>query len=88
MRSIRWFPGAWEEYLELQSNQALLKKINRLIKDVQRNGYNASYGKIEILKGQLSGMASVRIDKKNRLVFAISDDTLDIILCGNHYNDK
>ena len=88
MRSIRWFPGAWEEYLELQSNQALLKKINRLIKDIQRNGYNASYGKIEILKGQLSGMASVRIDKKNRLVFAISDDTLDIIQCGNYYNDK
>ena len=50
-----------------------MKKVNALIKDIQRNGYKCSYGKPEMLRNILSGLASVKIDKKNRLVFSVDD---------------
>ena len=35
----QWYEEAWEEYLEWQSeDKKTLKKINALIKDIQRNG--------------------------------------------------
>ena len=36
---------AWEEYLTLQKDKAKLKKVNNLLKDIQRNGYNSKSGK-------------------------------------------
>lgn len=53
------------------------KKINNLIKDIDRNGYHC-IGKPEPLSGNLTGYWSVRIDKANRIVFKISDDILEI----------
>ncbi|MBQ1873081.1 MAG: type II toxin-antitoxin system YoeB family toxin, partial [Succinivibrionaceae bacterium] len=44
-------------------------------------------GKLEMLKGELSGYASVRIDKKNRLIFKDSEGRITIFACGNHYSD-
>lgn len=40
-----------------------------------------------MLKGELSGYASVRIDKKNRLIFKDSEGRITIFACGNHYSD-
>ncbi|MDO4289507.1 MAG: Txe/YoeB family addiction module toxin [Eubacterium sp.] len=66
-----WDDDAWEEYIEWQTkDKAKLKRINRLIKDIERNGYN-SIGKPEPLTGNLAGFWSVRIDEKNRIVFRI-----------------
>ena len=65
MRNLLWQSDAWKEYESLQADKASLKKVNKLLKDVMRNGYQCSYGKVEILKGDFSGYASVRIDKKN-----------------------
>ena len=61
-----------------------LKKINGLLVDIDRNGYNCT-GKPEPLKGNLSGYWSVRIDKRNRIVFRIDGNTLEILQCGTHY---
>ena len=88
MRNLEWQSEAWSEYIELeQINKAKLKKVNSLIKEIMRNGYDCTEGKPEMLKGNLSGYASVRIDKKNRLIFSVSDDEVTIIACGNHYSD-
>ena len=88
MRNLEWQSEAWSAYIELeQINKAKLKKVNSLIKDIMRNGYDCTEGKPEMLKGNLSGYASVRIDKKNRLIFSVSDDEVTIIACGNHYSD-
>lgn len=38
--------GAWDDYLEFQTDKAALKKVNILLKNVMRNGYQASYGKV------------------------------------------
>ncbi|MDY4560555.1 MAG: Txe/YoeB family addiction module toxin [Peptostreptococcus porci] len=83
-----WHDAAWEEYVYWQSqDKKTLKKINRLLSDIDRNRYNC-IGKPEPLKGNLSGYWSVRIDDKNRIVFRIADDVLEIAECGSHYGEK
>ena len=69
-----------------KSDKKTLKRINRLLKDIDRNGYRCT-GKPEPLKGNLSGYWSVRIDEKNRIVFRITGDILEIVECGSHYGD-
>ena len=83
-----WSDIAWEDYLYWQTqDKKTLKKINGLLKDIDRNGYRCK-GKPEPLKGNYSGFWSVRIDKKNRLVFRIEDGTIEIVQCRTHYEDK
>ena len=54
-----WHDKAWEEYLYWQTqDKKTLKKINRLLTDIDRNGYNC-IGKPEPLKENLSGYWSV-----------------------------
>ena len=83
-----WQDDAWEEYVEWQTkDKVTLKRINRLLKDINRNGYNCT-GQPEPLSGDLAGYWSVRIDGKNRIVFKIYDGNLEIIQCGIHYREK
>ncbi len=83
-----WSDIAWDEYLYWETqDRKTLKKINDLIKDIDRNGYNCK-GKPEPLKGDLSGFWSVHIDKKNRLIFRIKEDVIEIAQCKTHYDDK
>ena len=88
MWSLLWNADAWTEYESLQAEKATLKKVNKLLKELMRNGYQCSYGKVEMLKGDFSGYASIRIDKKNRLIFCTDETTVTIIQCGGHYGDK
>jgi len=62
------------------------KRINKILKDIDRNGYNC-IGKPEKLSDNLSGFWSARIDEKNRIVFRIVGDMLEIAECGSHYGD-
>ena len=83
-----WHDDAWAEYLEWQTrDEKTLKKINQLLTDIDRNGYQCT-GQPEPLKGGLAGYWSVRIDEKNRIVFRIDGDNLEIIQCGTHYRQK
>ena len=87
MRKI-WHDEAWLEYIDWQTkDKKILKKINNLLKDIDRNGYRC-IGKLEPLRGKWTGFYSVRIDEKNRLVFRIADHVVEIAQCGSHYGDK
>ena len=87
MRKV-WQDEAWEDYLYWQTqDKKTLKKINRLLTDIDRNGYQCT-GKPEPLKGELADFRSVRIDDKNRIVFRIKDNQLEIWQCGSHYREK
>ena len=80
-----WHDRAWDEYSDWQSqDKKTLKRINSLIKSIDRNGYGC-IGNPEPLKGDLSGKWSVRIDEKNRILFKIDNDTLNIYSCKGHY---
>lgn len=84
----QWYEEAWEEYLEWQlEDKKTLKKINALIKDIQRTG-NTGIGKPELLVDNKSGWWSRRIDEKNRIVYKIIDDKLIIASCKGYYDDK
>lgn len=84
-----WYDEAWEDYLYWQTqDKKTLKRINKLLQDIERNGYNC-IGKPEPLKHEMTSFWSVVIDSKNRLVFRIiDDDKLEILQCGSHYRDK
>ena len=83
-----WFDEAWDDYLYWQlQDKKTLKRINNLIKDTERNPFTG-IGKPEPLKGELSGFWSRRIDDANRLVYRINDDSLEILSCCGHYDDK
>ena len=87
MRKI-WHDSAWEDYLYWQNqDKRILKKINNLLKDIDRNGYQCT-GRPEALSGNFAGFWSVKIDDKNRIVFRIIDGILEIVQCGSHYGDK
>jgi toxin YoeB len=62
----------------------MLKRINHLIRDIERGGYEG-IGKPEPLRGNLSGWWSRRIDDVNRLVYRIQDEKIEIIQCKGHY---
>ena len=66
------------------AGQKASEKINDLLKDIERN-QNAGLGKPEPLKGDLSGFWSRRIDDTHRLVYRISDGTIEIVSCRGHY---
>lgn len=82
-----WQDDAWEEYLSWQSeDKKTLKRINQLLKDIDRNYYEG-IGKPEPLKGDFSGWWSRRIDNCNRLIYRIKNNTVEILACKGHYND-
>lgn len=78
----------WEDYLYWQTeDRKTLRKINTLLKDIERNG-NEGIGKPEPLTGDLSGFWSRRINQKDRLIYALEMDQIIIIACRYHYDDK
>ena len=77
----------WEDYLYWQTeDRKTLRKINTLLKDIERNG-NEGIGKPEPLTGDLSGFWSRRINQKDRLIYALEMDQIIIISCRYHYDD-
>ncbi|WP_295861152.1 Txe/YoeB family addiction module toxin [uncultured Fibrobacter sp.] len=84
MRKI-WFEKAWEDYLYWQSqDKKTLKRINQLVRDVERSPFEG-IGKPEALVGNLSGFWSRRIDDKNRLIYRIKGEFIEILSCREHY---
>ena len=82
---IAFTESAWQDYLWFQEhNRSLLKRLNDLMKDAQRNPFRG-LGKPEPLKGELSGYWSRRINTEHRLVYGVSATELTIIACRFHY---
>jgi toxin YoeB len=77
--------NAWEDYLFWQkTDKKALKRINKLIKDIQRNKYEG-LGKPEALKHNLSGFWSRRISNEHRIVYKIENNSILIAQLRYHY---
>ena len=86
MKRIIFSLNSWEDYESWQSeNKNMLRKINALIKDIQRTPYKG-LGKPEPLKFDLAGFWSRRIDKEHRLVYQVIGDEILIYSCRYHYD--
>ena len=83
--SILWDERAWDEYLSWQGDKRTLKKINLLIKNIQRSPFEG-LGKPEPLKGDFSGWWSRRIDDANRIVYKAENGIVIIASCKSHYD--
>lgn len=78
---------AFEQYLYWQTqDRKTLNKINRLLQSIERDGVDCGLGKPELLKHELAGHWSRRIDEQNRLVYRIDEQgALRIEYCKGHY---
>lgn len=68
-----------------QQDKKMLKRMNQLIKSIQRDGASDRIGKPEKLKGNLSDFYSRRIDTEHRLVYTVNEQQISIIACRYHY---
>ena len=83
--NIEFTPEGWDDYLWFQQNdKAGLKRINLLIKAIQREPFDG-LGKPEPLKHNLSGLWSRRITAEHRLIYAIEDGEIRVVMCRYHY---
>lgn len=83
--AIKFTDHAWEDYLHWQQHdKTLLKRLNELIKAVQRDPYHG-IGKPEPLKHGLAGCWSRRINEEHRLVYLIEDGDIVVVQCRYHY---
>lgn len=77
---------AWQDYTSwLIEDKKILKRINTLLKDIDRNG-NIGLGKPEPLRYNLRGYWSRRITDEHRLIYKIEDNEILIVACKGHYN--
>lgn len=82
---IIFLDQGWEDYLYWQNmDKALLKKINALIKEIERQPFEGS-GKPEALRHNLAGWWSRRINLEHRLVYKIDNNSIVILQCRYHY---
>lgn len=81
-----WSDDAWGDYLywHEQGNKSNIKKINKLIKDIDRSPF-AGLGKPEPLKHDLSGKWSRRITDEHRLIYRVENETIFIYSAKDHY---
>ena len=84
--SLVFTATAWDQYLSY-TDRKLVKRINDLIADVMRNGYEG-IGKPEPLRGELSGFWSRRIDREHRLVYRVTKDDVEVVACRYHYGAR
>ncbi|MBN1190490.1 MAG: Txe/YoeB family addiction module toxin [Dehalococcoidales bacterium] len=75
----------WEDYtFWLDNDTKTVKKIHRLLKDIDRSPFEGS-GKPEPLRFDLSGYWSRRINEVDRLIYIVEKETIIVIACKNHY---
>ena len=85
IEELAWTNEAWNDYVYWQGqDKKTLKRINKLLTEAQRTPFEG-IGKPELLKENLSGFCSSRIDESNRLVYAVDDNQLTVISCRYDY---
>ena len=78
--------NGWEGYMYWQlTDKKMVKKINSIIKDIERNPYEG-IGKPEPLRFDLAGLWSRRINSEHRLIYKIEGNSMFILACRHHYD--
>lgn len=84
-RRLCFTQDAWDDCRYWQKiDKKMLKRINRLLAEIVRAPFDG-IGKPEILRGDLSGAWSRRVDNEHRVVYMVFDNEVSIINCRQHY---
>jgi toxin YoeB len=70
-----------------RTDKKVVRKIEGLLNSMKITPF-AGIGKPELLKGNLSGYWSRRIDKKNRIVYSVENNTITIYSLKGHYYNR
>lgn len=82
---LSWAEGAWEDYLYWQRvDKKTVKRINQLLKSIVLEPFEG-LGDPEPLKHHWSGYWSRRIDREHRLVYKVTESSVQIAQCRYHY---
>ncbi len=85
MSKIQFTELGWEDYLYWQfRDKKILKRINNLLKSIERDGAGDGLGQPEKLK-YLNDEFSRRINDSDRLVYMVTDGVIIVISCRGHY---
>ena len=87
MVSIKWSTKASSDFEHWQRiNPKLAQRIEDLIENIKQTPYSGK-GKPELLKYNLAGFWSRRVDKENRLVYRVEKGSIIIYIesCKGHY---
>ncbi|GAA5035351.1 Txe/YoeB family addiction module toxin [Marivirga lumbricoides] len=70
-------------------DKATLKKIEKLLNELLEHPTSGT-GQPEMLKHDLAGLYSRRINRKHRLVYSIEEEivTVHVLSAWSHYGDK
>ena len=74
------------EWLALNDRKSFIK-VNKLLRDIAHVGDASGEGCPELLKGDLSGFYSRKVNKKDRLIYRTVGTDILILQCRMHYGD-
>lgn len=78
----------WKQYTNWQGqDKKVIKRINQLLKSIERDGALQGIGKPELLKYDKASLYSRRIDEENRLVYELLNNQIIVKSCKGHYTN-
>lgn len=70
----------------IENDPKKIKRIFKLIDQIIKTPFEG-LGKPEMLKGDLSGLWSRRIDQEHRLIYSVNDIDIKVLACRFHYKE-
>ena len=87
MRKFIFTQDAFRDYNKwIEDDIEIVDKIQLLLRDILNDPFRG-LGKPEPLKKNFSGYLSRRITQKDRLIYRVTNEAIEIIKCAGHYND-
>lgn len=85
MRRLTFENEAFDEFTEWATvNKKIFDRIVKLLIEIQRTPFIGT-GKPEPLKHEFRGYWSRRIDQEHRLIYQVTNDTIVVLSCRDHY---
>ena len=85
MRNVAFHGDAFAQFTAWSAeDRKLFERLARLIGEAARDPFSG-IGKPEPLRHQLKGYWSRRINEEHRLVYRVSDDSITVVSCRDHY---
>ncbi|HEU5366679.1 MAG TPA: Txe/YoeB family addiction module toxin [Hanamia sp.] len=83
---VIYAPKAFKDikYWKKSGNKVVQNKISELIEDIKKHPFEG-IGQPELLQYKLSGLWSRRINHKDRIVYMVSIEKIEILSMRGHY---